>query len=151
MRSPAAIIAVLSVLLPVPALTAEPSWEPIGSSDPLASVEIDRASLERDEGLVTVWLRFEFAAPMRGRVRPFQSVLAQYAVDCSRRRHAAIRMTTYSEALGNGEVIDRWDRNPEAWVWRTAGGDPADAAILRIACDQAPATVLSNAMTSNPA
>lgn len=151
MRDPATIIAVLSLLAPMLASAAEPSWEPIGSGDPLASVEIDRASLERREGLVTVWLRINFAAPTRGRVQPFQSVLAQYAVDCSRRRHAAIRMTTYSEAQGDGEVIDRWDRNPEAWVWRTAGGDPADAAILRIACDQTPATVLSSAMTSRPA
>lgn len=134
-----------------PAAAAEPWWEPLTGALDDVSIEIDRASLERREGLLTVWLRFDFVEPVRGRTQPFRSAVAQLAVDCGRRRHATIRMTTYSDRFGEGDVIDRWDSSPERWVWRAARGDPADAQILQVACDQAPATALSNAIATSPA
>jgi hypothetical protein len=135
----------------MPAAPVEPSWEPLTGVEDDVSIEIDPASLERREGLLLVWLRIDFAEPVRGRIQPFRSAVAQLAVDCGRRRHATIRMTTYSDRLGEGDVIDRWDSSPQRWVWRAARGDPADAQILHVACDQAPATALSKAMATSPA
>lgn len=151
MRCSAAFVAAVLGSSPVSPQAEEPAWEPLAGADRAVTVEIDRGSLDRREGLLTVWLRLDFAEPARGRIQAFRSAVAQHAVDCRQRRHAAIRMTTYSGHLGQGDVVDRWDSSPEHWDWRSARGDPADEGILRVACDQAPATVLSRAITTSPA
>lgn len=144
------LIAIAAFAFGMPAAAAEPSWEPLTGAPDGALIEIDRASLERREGLLTVWLRIDFDQPAQGRIQPFHSAVVQYAVDCMRRRHAAMRMTTYSGRLGRGDVIDRWDRSPEFWVWRSERAGPPDADLLGLACDQAPATALSKAMATSP-
>lgn len=148
MRRLAILVATLG--FGMPAAAAEPWWEPLTGALDDVSIEIDRASLERREGLLTVWLRFDFAEPVRGGTQPFRSAVAQHAIDCGQRRHAAIRMTTYSGLLGHGDVIDRWDRSPEFWVWRSERAGPADAQLVGFACAQAPAMAFSMPITTSP-
>lgn len=147
---PQAVLGALLLAACAPAQAADPAWELLGGGSPDATVEIDRASLRRIDGLLTVWLRFDFAAPVQGRILAFRSAVAQHAIDCRGRRHATMRMTTYSGRLGEGDVVDRWDRSPGQWDWRPADGDPLDAGILGIGCDQAPATALSSPIVMSP-
>lgn len=145
-----AAVAVLFVVSVPGVRAAEPVWEPIADADPAIFIEMDRASVEARDDFVTVWLRFDFSEPVAGRILPFRSAVAQHAVDCRQRRHAAMRMTTYSGNQGDGDVIDRWDRGPEDWAWRSERSETADAELIRLACDQTPATALSMAMTMSP-
>lgn len=129
---------------------AEPVWTPLPGGDAGLFVEIDALSLERHDELLTVWLRLDFDRAVQGRILPFHSALAQHAIDCRQRRHAAFRMTTYSGRLGHGDVIDRWDRSPALWQWRDENSGSEDAALIRAACAQAPATAFSRPMTTSP-
>jgi hypothetical protein len=113
-------------------------------------VEIDPDSVGTREGLLTLWLRLSFETPVASRHLAFRSAVAEHAVDCPRRRHAAIRMTTYSGMQGEGDVIDRWDRDPGEWAWRSARGDPADEGILALACAQAAMTRFTRPITTGP-
>jgi hypothetical protein len=150
MKRAVPFIALLATLLPAALAASEPVWEPLSGLDQSMLVEFDRASVARRDGQLTLWLRLSFAGPVASRRLPFRSAVAEHAVDCVRRRHAAIRMTTYSETLGAGEVIDRWDRSPQDWHWRSAEGDPADEGIVAVACAQAATTHLSSPITTSP-
>lgn len=150
MKRAVPFIAAMAVLLPARADVAEPLWEPLASLDRSVLVEVDPASVARRDGRLTLWLRFSFEGPVASRRLPFRSAVAEHAVDCAHRRHAAMRMTTYSAMLGEGDVIDRWDRSPQDWDWRSEKGDPADAGIVALACAQAAATHLSRPITSSP-
>lgn len=133
-----------------PASAANPVWEPLPGGGDEAFVEIDRTSLTLREGWLTVWLRFSFAQPVRGRIQSFRSAVAQHAIDCRSRRHATMRMTTYSGRLGDGDVVDRWDDDPPGWQWRGESAGAADAELVRLACGQAPTIALSMPMTMSP-
>jgi len=133
-----------------PACAANPVWEPLAGAGDGAFVEIDRASLALREGWLTVWLRFSFAEPVRGRIQSFRSAVAEHAIDCRGRRHAVMRMTTYSGRIGDGDVIDRWDDDPSGWEWRAESAGAADAALVWLACAQAPAIAFSMPMTMSP-
>jgi hypothetical protein len=150
MRTLFIAIAAAAAPLVWPARAADPVWEPLAGAGDGAYVEIDRTSLALREGWLTVWLRFSFAEPVRGRVQSFRSAVAQHAIDCRGRRHAAMRMTTYSDRLGDGDVIDRWDDDPQGWAWRAESAGAADAMLVRLACAQAPAIAFSMPMTMSP-
>jgi len=140
----------LAILAPAPIQASDPAWEPLPGLDEAVLIEFDRDSVARREGQLTLWLRLSFAKPVAGRRLAFHSAVAEHAVDCARRRHATMRMTTYSGMLGEGEVIDRWDRSPHDWDWRSALGDPADEGIIALACAQAAITHLSRPITTSP-
>jgi hypothetical protein len=150
MKRAAPFIAALAILLPAHTTATEPSWEPLASIDQSVLVEVDPASIARRDGRLTLWLRISFAGPVASRRLPFRSAVAEHAVDCAQRRHAVMRMTTYSGTLGEGDVVDRWDRSPQDWDWRSALGDAADAGIVALACAQAAATHLSMPITRSP-
>lgn len=150
MKPKVPVIAALAVLLSARVSASDPVWEPLAGLDESVLIEIDRASVAHRDGQLTLWLRLSFEGLVASRRLGFRSAVAEHAVDCLRRRHATIRMTTYSETLGGGEVIDRWDRSPQDWDWRSARGDPADYGIVAVACAQAPATHLSRPITINP-
>ncbi|MGQ0429255.1 MAG: surface-adhesin E family protein [Gammaproteobacteria bacterium] len=150
MKRIASVIAALATAAPWAVLASEPAWETLPGVDDSVLVEFDPASVARREGLLTLWLRLSFAEPVASRQLAFHSAVAEHAVDCTRRRHAAIRMTTYSGKLGEGDVIDRWDRSPQEWSWRSARADPADEGIVALACAQAAMTHLSRPITTSP-
>lgn len=144
---------ILAPILFTPSLVAaqEPVWEPyVADGDASVMVEMDRTRIQCMDGQLTVWLRLSYAAPVQGRRKLFRSAVALYALDCAGRSLALIRATTYSEPLGEGDVIDRWDDAPSRWQWRMAQPGSADEQLLRIACAQAPATVLSSARSMSP-
>ena len=124
----------LAVATPSVVRASEPDWEMLPGLDGAVLVEIDPGSVGWREGHLTLWLRISFPAPVASRQLPFRSVVAEHAVDCESLRLATMRMTTYSGTLGDGDVIDRWDRGPRDWTWRAARDDPADVAIIALAC-----------------
>jgi len=139
------------VVAPGLAGAQEPAWETLAADEGTATlVEMDRTQVRYRDGQLSGWLRLSFAEPAQGRIQPFRSAVALYAFDCARQRYAAIRMTTYSEPLGEGEVIDRWDRPPARWAWMVARLGSVDETMLDRACIQAPATILSSAMQTRP-
>ncbi|MGQ0383545.1 MAG: surface-adhesin E family protein [Gammaproteobacteria bacterium] len=144
------VIALLAGSSALASLASEPAWEVLPGPDGSVLLELDRDSVGQREGILTLWLRLSFAEPVPSRRHlAFHSAVAEHAVDCARRRHAAIRMTTYSGKLGEGDVIDRWDRSPQDWAWRSARGDPVDEGIVALACAQPALTRLSRPVTTS--
>lgn len=151
MRGCARIILVCVVVTPCLAGAQEPVWEPLVVDDGATTlIEMDRTQIRYRDGQLSGWLRLSFAEPAQGRIQLFLSAVALYAFDCAGQRYAVIRMTTYSEPLGEGEVIDRWDSAPSHWQWRTVRRGSADERMQGIACAQAPATILSMPMATSP-
>ncbi len=151
MRATTRLILACIVAIPCLARAGDPIWEPIAVDEAASTlVELDRTRIGYLEDQLTAWLRLSYAEPVQGRIQQFRSAVAFYAFDCDGLRYAVIGVTTYSEPLGEGDVIDRWDSAPARWQWRTVQRGSGDERMLAIACAQAPATILSKPMAMSP-
>jgi len=147
MRATTRSILAFVVAMPCLARAGEPVWEPIATDGAAtALVELDRTRIDYLDNQLTGWLRLTYAEPAQGRIQQFRSAVALYAFDCDGLRYAMIGVTTYSEPLGEGDVIDRWDSAPAHWQWRTARHGTSEQRMLALACSKELATIPSRPM-----
>src|SRR6516165_240421 len=97
----------VTVLIIVPALTAQSRWREIGKTSTGNSVYVDPASVKKDKGIITARIRDKFATPVAVQNGQQWAVSHHIAMfDCAKSAVAAKETVYYSDVAAT-KVVQR--------------------------------------------
>lgn len=108
-------------------------WVGIGTSNNGATVYVDPDTIRRKGDLVKMWILYDFKSTQTVLNKSYSSSRSQDEYDCTKDRHRALAITSFSGNMGSGTVRSsysikgKWEPVPPGTITQT---------LWKVACDK---------------